>query len=193
MKFYKFAYCLMAVVIRIVYRFRYKGRELVPEGPAIICAPHSSVIDPVLVYLAVGKKTQVHFMAKKELTKNRFVGTILHKCGAYFVDRGAADVTAIKTTIKHLREGDRVMIFPEGTRREEVDYSSAKKGAVRIAAKTGVPIVPVYVPRNKRFFHKVELIIGEAYFVPKPGPDDAPDYYDMRSEELMRKLEALGA
>ncbi len=192
MRFYKFAYCIMFVIVRLMYRFRYRGRELVPEGPAIICAPHSSLIDPVLVYLAAGNKKQIHFMAKKELTKNKLVGTVLHKCGAYFVDRGAADVTAVKTTIKHLKEGDKVMIFPEGTRKEETDYSAAKKGAVRIAARTGVPIVPVYIPRNKKYFHKVEVIIGEAYSVLKPGADDGPDYYDLRAQELMRRLEELG-
>jgi len=183
----------MAVFVRVFYHYHCRGRELIPEGPAIICAPHSSLIDPVLVAVAMGIKQKMNFMAKKELMKHRVVGWTLRKLGAFFVARGTADVTAVKTTIKHLRDGHKVLIFPEGKRTDEADYSAAKNGAVRIAARTGVPIIPVYIPRNKRFFRRTELIIGQSYFIQKPGPeDDQGDYYAQCSQELMRKLEELG-
>ena len=116
-------------------------------------------------------------------------------CGVNVYGHNTPDIVR---NIDALYEGDEnICLFPAGLVSRRIDGVVQdlpwKKNFIEKAYHNQLPIVPVYVPSNKRFFHKVELIIGEAYFVPKPGPDDAPDYYDMRSEELMRKLEALGA
>ena len=80
------------------------------------------------------------------------------------------------------------MIFPEGTRVHGTDSVRPKSGAVRMADRADVPVVPVYLPRDKKLFRKIRVVIGEPYHVHRePGKT-----YDDLAEELMEKIWALG-
>ena len=104
--------------VKAFYPMRCRGRENIPDGPAVICANHSNYIDPLLVALAFGKENYMHFMAKLELERVPIVGPVLKKCGICFVDRGKADIDAIRNMMRYLKHGEKVFMFPEGTRVE---------------------------------------------------------------------------
>lgn len=165
------------------------GLEHIPDGPAIICANHSNFIDPVLIGEAFGPAHHIHFMAKEELLKKPVLGKFIANLGSFGVDRGSSTgIDAIRTTMKCVKSGDKVMIFPEGTRTEADGEADAKTGAVRMAAKLKVPIIPVYITRNKKFFRKAKLIVGE----PIPVPAGTHEEYEAFSETLMETIAALG-
>ncbi|HHU23167.1 MAG TPA: 1-acyl-sn-glycerol-3-phosphate acyltransferase [Clostridiales bacterium] len=186
---YLILYNILRPIAALLYPLKVTGRELVPEGAAIVCAPHSSYVDAVLLALALGKKHILRFMAKAELFSVPVIGWVMRKCGAFGVNRGSSDINAIRTAIKYLKNGEKIMIFPEGTRVASDDAVAAKSGAVRLASKLGVPIVPVYLPRNKKVFSRVHIRIGEPFRI--DAADKANTNYSELAEKLMSKIYEL--
>jgi 1-acyl-sn-glycerol-3-phosphate acyltransferase len=136
-------------------------------------------------------RRQVHFMAKIELKRIPVVGWYLDKIGAFFVNRGAGDASAIKKAIRYLRSGEKVMMFPEGTRVRPEDQQAGKTVAAMLALRTGVPILPVYIEPRKRFFRPNAVIIGEAYYPRLPEGVSGTEGYQYVVDELMEKINAL--
>jgi len=186
---YTFILCLIRPFFCLFYPYRVSGRENRPEGAAIVCANHTSLIDPIYLAIAFGSKHQLRFMAKKELSKVPLVGWILGKAGIFYVDRNHNDIDAIRTAMKALKDGSKIMMFPEGTRVAEDEAVAAKTGSVRLAVKLGVPIVPVYVPGNKKLFRRLHVVIGEPYFIERETELNS----DELAAELMSKIAALKA
>ncbi len=180
-------YDLLLPIVKAFYPMRCKGLENIPEGPAVVCANHSNYIDPLLVAAVFGKENYMHFMAKLELRRVPIIGAVLKKCGICFVDRGKSDIDAIRSMMRYLKNGDKVFMFPEGTRAEHDNEVEAKTGAVRIASKMKVPILPVYIPRGKKVFGRVELLIGE------PDKVDARTHeeYEREADGIMERIYEL--
>ena len=82
-------------------------------------------------------------------------------------------------------------MFPEGTRHQDWDFGDAKTGAAMLALRTGVPIVPIYVPAEKRWFRWNQVVIGEAYYPQSSGKRATPEEYHAIAEDLMERIEAL--
>lgn len=180
-------YDLLLPIVKAFYPMRCKGLENIPEGPAVVCANHSNYIDPLLVAAVFGKENYMHFMAKLELRRVPIIGAVLKKCGICFVDRGKSDIDAIRSMMRYLKNGDKVFMFPEGTRAEHDNEVEAKTGAVRIASKMKVPILPVYIPRGKKVFGRVELLIGEPYKVEARTHEE----YEREADGIMERIYEL--
>jgi len=190
--FYRFAFKIANPTIRFFRPFDVVGQENLPDGVALICANHSAMIDPFLIALSSGINRSIHVFAKIELFRVPIVSTVLWKLGMIPVDRSISDITSIKTAMGYLKKGKRVVIFPEGTRASEFDPSSVKIGAVKLAERTGVPIIPVFIPRSKPFFKRSTLVFGEPYIIEKQSIKRTANDYAKLSEDLMYKIEALG-
>ena len=105
-------------------------------------------------------------MAKKELFQNKLAAKFFTSLGAYPIDRSGADVGAVKGTIRLLQDGHCTALFPQGTRCPKVHPSQTKikSGAGLIAARAGVPVLPVLIrSRDWRvgLFHRTEIVIGK--------------------------------
>lgn len=188
---YSIAYTFLHVFVSIFYRVKVKGRENLPDGAAMCCASHSSWLDPFMICFACGKKNQLHMMAKAELFKMPVVGWFMKKIGTISVDREKADIAAVKSALTYLKHGEKVGIFPEGTRVSGDYQIVAKSGAVKIAAKAGVPVVPIHIPRKKRIFSRVNVIIGEPYYVNSEKARLSAEEYGILAEELMKKINSM--
>ena len=184
---YLIVYYILKPLCAVFYPMRFTGRDNIPDGPAILCANHSNFIDPVLLALACGKKHWLHFMAKAELMEIPILGRIFKGIGAFGVQRGKSDITAIRTAMKYLKSGEKIMMFPEGTRVSADEGTAAKTGAIRLASKLNVPLIPAYIPRRKRIFRRVRIAIGQPYFAEASGRDD----FDVQSNRLMQKIYEL--
>ena len=187
-RIYKILFTIISLLLGTFYRVRARGKENLPEGACILCADHSHWSDPFLIAFALGINKRFHMMAKKELFEKPVVRWIVKSLGAFPVNRDASDVHAIRTALGYLRNGERIGIFPEGTRVSEDDAVAAKTGAVRLASHEQVPIVPIYIPRKKSFWHCVRIVIGEPYFLDRRIPRGD---YDRLSAELMHRISAL--
>lgn len=190
-KWFRFIYTLARVLLAPFIRIRVTGRENIPEGPVIVCAPHSSATDPIYVAFSLTRRTFLHFMAKKELFSIPVLGWIITKIGTISVDRGAADTTAIRNAMRSLKNGEKVGIFPEGTRVSSDEAADAKSGAIKIAAKMNVPILPVYLPRDKKLFRSIPVTIGKAYDVNPDKKKLSNEDYDILTDQLIEKILSL--
>ena len=190
-RFYTGCYYISRAFLSIFFWFDIRGREKIPQGAAMVCSNHSSIVDPILVAFAFGKSCFLHFIAKIEVFKIPVLSVIVIKLGAISVDRAMMDVATVKKTFSYFKHGEKVAIFPEGTRAAQLDEASAKNGAVKLAESAAVPIVPIFVPRKKKWFSKVSLVIGEPYFIEKQSARRTAEDYSRLSEDLMARIEAL--
>ena len=184
-KFYNGMVKTLAPLVRVLFRIHHHGLENEPdesEGPYIVICNHISNADPV--FLCAGElKQQPHYMAKKELFKVPLVNKLVAALGAYPVDRGGADVSAIKNTIKMLKDGKCVGIFPQGHRQMGITPREAdlKNGAAMIAVRAEATILPCYVRTKKNrfaFFRRVDVYMGKPIKFEELGydPDAAGEY-----------------
>lgn len=185
---YRFIYMLLYPLIHILFPMRFHHRDRIPrQGPIMLCASHSNLVDPLLLAYLLGWDRPMRFMAKKELFKIPLLGGILRKVGTFSVDRGNADMGAIRTSMAILKEKGILGIFPEGTRRQE--SGEGKHGAIMLAARSGAQVVPVYIPRRKKLFNKLDLVVGEPYILDRDIR--GKDAYEEKSGELMDRIENL--
>ena len=190
---YRILRAFLAAWLRILHPvIHVHGRENIPEGPCMLCCNHSSFSDPVWV-IVYGKLSRLpRIMAKQELMKLPVLGWLYRKLGAFPVDRGATDLKAVQTTLKTLREGSRVLIFPEGTRVRKGKKVEAHSGALLMANRAKVPVVPIYVSTKKHLFSRINLRFGEPYFPEYAAAKATPEELTLRSAELLEKIYAMG-
>ena len=168
------------------------GQENIPEGGCLVCANHSSMSDPCFVVVAFSKKRQLHIMAKASGMRIPLLGPLLKKAGIFGIERGKADFNAIKTAMKLLKDGEYVLMFPEGTRVREEDDIEAKNGAAMLAVRTGVPVLPVYIPVKKPAFRRLTVVIGEPYHIVPETRRPSQEDYHRYANELLDKIYKLG-
>ncbi len=184
---YRFFYALIFPFAKLLYPCKITGRDKIPEGPLIVCANHTSLLDPVLVGIAYGRKRQMFFMAKSELFDIPVVGSIFRSVGVFPVERGKPDINSIRICMKHIKAGEKVMMFPEGTRVENGGDVQAKLGAVRIAVKMKAPVQPVFISGNKKKFRRSKMVIGDPFVIQPPADKD----YEPLAAELMDRIYSL--
>jgi 1-acyl-sn-glycerol-3-phosphate acyltransferase len=147
--FYTFVAIVSWPATRFLYRLQARGLEHIPsEGGFVLAANHTSNFDPWPLGVPLFPRRQLRFMAKSELF-NPVLRPFLNAAGAFAVRRGQADHEAIETAVRLAREGEVVVMFPEGTRsrkglRKKFD-PGRHTGAARIALAAGVPLVPAAI------------------------------------------------
>ncbi len=187
-RFFHYLYILVRPLIRLLMPFRVVGLENVPEGGALLCANHASGWDPVLIALALPNDSCLSFMAKEELFRNRLLNWLLRKLGGFPVNRGGNDLGAMKTALKTLGDGRRLLVFPEGTRVEKEGDAQAKGGITMMATRTGVPIVPIYCGGRKKLFHRYTIVFGEPYVPAIEGRRPTQEENHQIAEEILRRI-----
>ena len=188
--FQTFVWQVLNIGMRMYFHIEVIGRENIPEGGCVVCVNHSNYSDPPLAALALGSKSFPAIMAKKELFQSlRLFANLISSLGAFPINREAADLTAIKTALKAIKGGQKLLIFPEGTRRRGEEDLAAKEGAALLAAKSRAPVLPIYLTENKKFRTHVRMIIGKPFFV---TPDKTAEHpYRAASDQIIHTIYAL--
>ena len=144
--FYAFIRGIAKLLLLVVWRMRVRRHRQYSEGRrrCIVAANHISYFDPPAVGRAWRPRAGSTYMAKAELFRIPLFGPFIASVGAYPISRGRGDIGAIKRSVKLLRDGHAIAMFPEGTRNFE-GKSGAQAGAALLASLAGVPIVPAYI------------------------------------------------
>lgn len=155
---------LIKCFMHIYFRLTIHNKENFPkEGGAIIALNHRSYWDVPLCASIFPR--QLFFMAKHDLFEKPVLGKIIKWAGAFPVNRGTADIGAIKTAMSVLKRGDCMAIFPEGRRVKEGEPHEVKSGVAMIAEKTKVPVTPIAIKGKYGFLRKIDVYIGEPIYV----------------------------
>jgi 1-acyl-sn-glycerol-3-phosphate acyltransferase len=192
---------LVAGVTRAITRLSIDGREHLPRtGPFVLAPIHRSYIDtPISSCLT---RRRLRFMGKDTLWKNRPFGWFLSSLGGFPVTRGTADREALRRCVAVLEAGEPLVLYPEGERKSGPTVQPLFDGAVYVALRAGVPIVPVGIggservmPKGARFLHpnKVHVIVGAPIESPPPADSGRVPRSIIRrhSDELHATLQQL--
>ena len=189
---YRILYWIFRLTFWIYHPYKLSGKENLPSGAAVVCANHSGFADPLWVFMAMDTKLPPWTMSKKSVMDKPFFGKFLGYFGAFPVDRDNADLAAIRKSLAVLKDGDKLLIFPEGTRIKKGKVSEPKSGTVLIANRSGAPLVPVYVTHSRTPFCKVRVIIGEPYHPEFPTRRPSAEELQAATNELMARIYAMG-
>ena len=167
----------VAKVIKIFLPYeRHDAVKKYDDRPYVLLCNHFRMID--VAYPCSAMKKPVHFMAKRELWENGFLRWFCNKCRCIPVSRDGSgtDVKAIMQAMKYLKNGENIMIYPEGTRnKDNVDMLPFKGGFAAIAIKTRTPIIPIVQSNAPRLFKKAHVFYG--------APIEFPEYYGKKLTE----------
>ena len=191
-KVYAVLYPIIWIFMKILHPWKAIGAENIPKGPAVICGNHTTVGDPLYVVCGMSSKRQTHVMAKAEIMKWPVIGFLLKKAGIIGVNRGKSDMAAVKECLRVLRNGEKLLMFPEGTRVKEGKVSEAQTGAAMLATRTNSPLVPVYIQPKKRRFRKTTVVFGQPYYPKFEGRKPSADDYQRIADDLLVRIKALG-
>lgn len=189
---YRLLYSIVKPFFCLAHPVRAIGLENLPEGGAVLCANHTALTDPLFICFASPIRFLIRPMAKIELSRVPLIGPLLGKAGVIYVDRGHADVKAVKTALSWLKNDGKLLIFPEGTRVHEGEDVAAKGGAALFATRTGTPMVPVYVTRNKPWFRPTTVVIGQPFHPQIQGRKATAEELEEITNEVMRQIRKLG-
>lgn len=161
--FYAFAWFVTRIIWAVLYDVKYEGKENIPlSGGALVVCNHRFLKDPLL--LAHGfTRRQLWFMAKAEWFRNKPFGMLLSWLGAFPVNRGEGDLSAIDRAVALVKSGKLVAIFPEGTRNRTGGPMRPKSGAAFIARQTGADVIPCALLFGERqgFRARITVKIGK--------------------------------
>ena len=195
---YLFVGALSWPFVRGLYRLRVRGLEHLPEGGFVLAANHTSNFDPWPLGIPLLPHRQLRFMAKSELF-NPVLAPLLRAGGAFKVRRGEGDLEAMRTAAELARQGEIVVMFPEGTRQKKglrkKHRARPHTGAARIALAAGVPLVPAAIIGTDRLSRlgRLQVTYGEPIDLTDLAGLDVKAASAEATERLMARIDELKA
>jgi 1-acyl-sn-glycerol-3-phosphate acyltransferase len=195
---YLLGYSLSRGIAKTLFRYRVIGAEnIIEEGPAVFAANHASFLDPPLAGIA--SRRGVHYLARKTLLDWPILGPILPELNVIPVDQENADRSALMASIRVVRQGGAIVVFPEGSRTLDGNLQPAQPGVGLIVAKTGAPVVPMRLfgsfeafPRGRAKLRLVPItvVVGKPLFFTSEETSGR-DAYQKTSDRIMDAVAAL--
>jgi len=175
----------------ILYRTRFYGRNNLPEnGAVVLISNHQSHYDPPLI--AVGLRRRLNFLARKTLFKFKLFGWLIDMLDAIPLDIDGIGFAGIKESIKRLKNGEIILVFPEGGRTWDGNIAPFLTGALTLAQRTKSAILPAAIsgcydafPRTykyPRLWGRFRVVYGKPIFY--------EDFKDLSEKELRQLCEA---
>lgn len=165
---YYISYFFFKILSALFFPLTVIGRETLPAGQGfIIASNHISNMDPFILGLA--SRRRLSYVTKDTLFRNRVLGYLLYRVDAFPIKRGASDFRAMRETLRRLKKGAPVVLFPEGTRQMAGVERKIHEGIGFIVAKAGVPVIPAYIQGSQKVLapgskvlrrHRVTVIFG---------------------------------
>lgn len=200
---FPFAHRLLRSIIRgllgLFCRLRVEGVEHVPrEGPFLLVCNHLCWLDIPLFWVTFPCRVTV--FAARKWGRRPVIGWLLRRLGnAIFVFRGEADRQALRQALTVLKGGGILVVAPEGTRSKTGALQQGKHGAAYLAARTGVPLVPVVAYGQEKLFSslrrgrraEVHVIFAPPFTLPGTPGRVSKEQLHAFTEQIMLRLAAM--
>ncbi len=168
---YAFGRAVVNVFFMVFHRVRYFGKRNIPDtGPLLIVANHQSMYDPALIGAGITRR-RCNYLARKTLFKFKPFAWLIDLYDAIPLDNDRIGYEGIKETLRRLKNGEAVLIFPEGARTFDGAIVPFKPGFLTLALRSGAAIQPVAIagcfevwPRTQRLpflFGRFRVAFGE--------------------------------
>lgn len=151
----------LANVVRVVLPCKVYGKENITKNNTVFMCNHQSVIDTFILVAHLPLNT--YFIAKKEIFKNKLFTWVLTNVRIFPIDREGTDLKAIKFACNLLKDGNNLMIFPQGTRKDSpiINVADMHAGTGLFALKNQSTVIPMHFTHKPAFFKKNTLYIGK--------------------------------
>lgn len=172
--------------------------RLIHEGGVLLCCNHVSFLDPPLAGMVY--REPVHFLARKSLLSNPVSRWLFPRLNVVPIDQERAGFAGLKTIIKALTDGNRVLIFPEGSRSPDGTLQAAEPGTGLVVAKARVPVIPMRLfgasealPMGSSKFrtNTVTAVIGEPIRYDREEPPQGKDGFQQISDRIIAAIAAI--
>ncbi len=189
---YRSSHFIVSLLFALIFRLRIRGREHLPPGGMLVCCNHQSHLDPVLVGLAC--REPITYLARDTLFKGLFAKLITY-LGAIPIQRDGLGFAGVKKTLERLKIGEKVLIFPEGTRTPNGQLQPFKGGLAVIARRAKVPLLPVAIegafdawPRKQKLPrpHAIQVVIGPPISVEQVLSMDDAQLTELLSQRIQQ-------
>lgn len=199
---YRSAQAVLFILFKACFRFKAFGANGVPnDSRGVILAPnHASYLDPPMFGVAL--RNPVTYLAKDYLYKPIVFGSILKWLGTLPIKSGTGnDFNTVRDLLRVLKDGKRIVVFPEGTRTADGQLQKPEMGVGFLAMKSKAWVVPVYIrgsydafSRHMKFFrcHPISMHFGKP-FIPAEDPKfkDQPEPYMAVAERIMAEIRKI--
>ncbi len=189
---YRFLLFLITIFIRPFIGISVYNKRNMQKGNGLIVCNHLRAWDVFLIAF-VYRKERLHFVGKQELMKNKFIAWLFNKAGFIAIAREENDVKSMIKIIRLLRQGEKVVIFPEGTRnRVNEDLQPIKNGAAVMAVSGKAPVMPMILHNRFRFFHRMYVGIGKPYeYTEYYGKKMTPEATEEAGQKMFNEMSAV--
>jgi 1-acyl-sn-glycerol-3-phosphate acyltransferase len=197
---YNIFYNLAKLLARLIFQMRVVHPErMIEEGPLILAVNHASFFDPPLA--GICSRRGVYYLARNTLLKWPFFGPLFPAMNVIPVERDGNDMSALREVIKKIREGNGVVLFPEGTRSRDGNLQPARAGIGLVIAKTGAPVLPMRIfgaydafPKDSKRMRvtRITVVIGEPlHFSADELSGASRERYQELGDRVMEAIAAL--
>ena len=186
-------------ILKVLFNMEVRGKENVPKsGGVILAANHLSFLDPPAI--AIASPRRVYFLARKELFKGKMFGWLIRELNAMPISNKKLRVGVIKKSLEILKEGEALLLFPEGTRSPAGTISGGKRGVGLIAYKAKVPVVPVLIKGSDKALaigakwislRKISIVFGKPIEPEEIRSKANKDFYQELSDNVMAEIKKL--
>lgn len=139
-------------------KYRHKIR-----GGGLIASNHRDFSDPLMMFVTFWYR-RIFFLASELVMEKPFRSWLMRGMGAIRIDRNIADMEAIRTAVKRMREGHLLIVFPEGQLTQSEEVTAIKSGAVLMALQAEVPIYPMHVYPREKWYKPRVVVIGDPIY-----------------------------
>ena len=179
---------VMFFVRAVGVRVRVKGTERIPKGVCLFVANHTSSADAPAIVGAIPRRVAI--LLKDSLFKWPIVGQAFRSAHFIPVNRSARDsaIASVEKATEAMKAGQSFLIYPEGTRSPDGRLQEFKKGAVVMAIKAGVPIVPMVCSGAHRIMEKRSLVIRPGEIVVEFLEPMDTSKYQFEERDVLNKM-----
>ncbi len=185
-EFLKFVARIVAVT---VFQIRCRGRQFLPRsGGGLVLSNHQSNLDPILIGLGCSRR--LNYVARQTLFRFAPLRWLLNSLDTIPIDREGSGFGGLKETLKRLKRGELVLLFPEGTRSPDGEVHAMKPGFCAIAKRSGVPLIPMALDGAFEAWPRHRTIPRRTVVHVEFGESITPaDVERMSDDELVREVE----
>lgn len=190
---YRLLRFLSLLLCKLFFHLEVYGKEFIPQsGGFVLSSNHTSYLDPIL--LAVACPRILNFAARDSLFWNRPFARLLREVGAFPIKRWSADLSAVRESVRRLKNSFGLVVFPEGTRSVNADIQHITHGFVLLADKADVPVIPARIlgshnawAKSKKIFRpaKVRVVFG------RPVYHERRHSYAYTAQEIFGRIKHL--
>jgi len=194
---YRFVTRTIRILGTLMFRPIVIGKENIPEtGPVLIAPVHRSNVD--FAFSVFMSRRKIFFIAKDSLFKIKPIGKFLLHLGAFPVNRESADRDSMVASELVLQNGQALILFPEGTRKEGPVIEELRDGAMFIAARTHSVVVPVGIGGSDKSMKpgtkfprpvRIKIVVGKPIQPPTAEGRVSRSAISAKTEELQKALQ----